>query len=480
MDGGCVAETGAAASGARHEFRRIGIVNDHLRVSYANGSSFASQFLHREFARRGHEVTLVGPADPRARPSELPPDHIALWSRELRNHPGVFVPFPNMTGLRRAAAKKFDVLLGQTATGMLELGTWLRHRHRVPYVCVNTVHLPSLYNVLLPDSLLSCTRVRRFFEERVVPGIEQSTVRAYNASDGLVVLSEGMKRYWGSRGVTVPITTISRSIEPRIFDPRPSVDPFDPRARHGGRLLVVCRHTREKGIERLLHIFAERIARYHSWATLTLVGDGPDHDSFLQLAARLGVSDRVFFHGEQPLFRVPAYYRFADIFLYTSLSDTYGQVISEAAWCGLPCVALADDMGVSHQVVHDRTGLLVDSTLPREPLESRFAQHVLELLENNDRRRAMGHAAAATARRRSSPERCVERYYEAFNEARRHLDAATPESASGAGRSNLMQWTLLHSALLVLGYLRKRSIINRNSSAHPGWGESLEAATAPF
>ena len=137
-------------------------------------------------------------------------------------------------------------------------------------------------------------------------------------------------------------------------------------------------------------------------------------------------------------------------------------------------------MGVSHQVVHDRTGLLVDSTLPREPLESRFAQHVLELLENNDRRRAMGHAAAATARRRSSPERCVERYYEAFNEARRHLDAATPESASGAGRSNLMQWTLLHSALLVLGYLRKRSIINRNSSAHPGWGESLEAATAPF
>ena len=74
----------------------------------------------------------------------------------------------------------------------------------------------------------------------------------------------------------------------------------------------------------------------------------------------------------------------------------------------------------------------------------------------------------------------VERYYDAFSEARRHLDAVSRASPTGAGRSNLMHWTMLHSALLILGYLRKRSIINRNSSAHPGWGESLEVAAARF
>ncbi|HEX4352286.1 MAG TPA: hypothetical protein VHZ95_05215, partial [Polyangiales bacterium] len=36
--------------------KRIGILNDYVRVPYANGSSFASQFLFREFGARGHIV----------------------------------------------------------------------------------------------------------------------------------------------------------------------------------------------------------------------------------------------------------------------------------------------------------------------------------------------------------------------------------------------------------------------------------------
>ena len=42
----------------------------------------------------------------------------------------------------------------------------------------------------------------------------------------------------------------------------------------------------------------------------------------------------------------PKWYRHADVFVYTSLSETYGQVVSEALWCGLPVVAFVDDKGV--------------------------------------------------------------------------------------------------------------------------------------
>jgi 1,2-diacylglycerol 3-alpha-glucosyltransferase len=460
------------------DFGRIGIVSDHLRVSYANGSSFASQFLRREFARRGHEVTLLGPADPGASPSDLPPDHIALPSHELRNHPGVFVPFPGPAALRQAASRRFDVLLGQTASGMVELGAWLRQRHHVPYLCVNTWHLPSAYNVLLPDWLLASAGIRRLFEERVIPSIEASIARSYNASDGLIVLSEGMRKYWLSRGITAPISVIPRSIEPKIFDRQPMADPFDVRAKRGGRLLVLCRHTREKGLERVLRIFAERIAPRHAQASLTLVGDGPDHDSFRQLSERLGVAARVFFPGEQPLFRVPDFYRHADLFLYTSLSDTYGQVVSEALWCGLPCVALADGMGVSQQISHGVTGLLVDAELSPSTAEQRFAMQVLELLEHPERRRAMGAAAAANARHRSAPERCVARYYEAFAEAREHMRESVARGEVSKVRPRLVSWALTHALLIALGYLRRRAIVNRNQSLHPGWGETLDGAAA--
>src|SRR5690606_30028893 len=68
------------ASAREPKFPRIGILNDYVRVPYANGSSFASQFLHREFRRRGSEVTVVGPNDPKAKPEELPESSVCLAS----------------------------------------------------------------------------------------------------------------------------------------------------------------------------------------------------------------------------------------------------------------------------------------------------------------------------------------------------------------------------------------------------------------
>lgn len=412
-------------------FRRIGIVNDHLRVSYANGSSFASQFLRREFVQRGHQVTLVGPADRQAMPGDLPPDHVSLSSLELRNHPGINVPFPTRAAIKKLAGRNLDVLLGQTCTGMLQFGTWLRRRHHVPYVCVNTVHLPSVYNVLLPDRAMARPAVRRLFEDHIIPLAEATTVAAYNGSDGLVVLADGMKRYWEKRGVTVPIHVISRSIEPKIFNNVSEADPFDKRAPAGSRLLCVCRHTREKGLEQMLRIFAHQIAPHCPQATLTLVGDGPDHDAYIALARHLGIEDRVFFPREVSLQNVPAYYRHADLFLYTSLSDTYGQVVSEAAWCGLTCVALNDDMGVTHQIVHGKTGILVPCGRPAREIEENFGAEVVSLLNNQLERRAMAHLASESAHHRCAPERSISRYYEAFDVAKQHL----AQCQAGSGNS---------------------------------------------
>jgi 1,2-diacylglycerol 3-alpha-glucosyltransferase len=453
------------------EFRRIGIITDHLRVSYANGSSFASQFLRREFAKRAHDVTIIGPRDPDAQPSELPSEHIALDSLPLRNHPGVHLPFPTSEALRRVARRELDVLLGQTCTGVLEVGSWLRRAQRVPYLCVNTVHLPSVYNVMLPACFFRWRGVRRLFEERLIPYVERQTVDAYNQSDGLIVLSEGMGEYWLRRGLRVPVFVIPRSVEPKVFDRGPGSDPFDVRARPGGRLLCVCRHTREKGLERLIRLFARHVAPYDAGASLTLVGDGPDHVAFRSLAARLGLEGRIFFPGEEPLSRVPDYYRHADLFVYTSLSETYGQVVSEASWCGLATVALDDGMGVCSQIVDRQTGVLVRRDIDPAEADGQFAREALALLSNPGARAQMATRAALIARGRVAPERIVERYYDAFREARRHLERAPMQQTRAECRRRLRRWAMLHLLIWGMSHVRRRAVLNRNGSAQPDWGE---------
>jgi hypothetical protein len=167
------------ADGKRWRPRRIGIANDHVRVPYANGSSFASQFLYREFNQRGHEVTIIGPEDPVAREEELPENRVLLTSLPLNAHPGVHLALPTRRGLRELARKRIDIFLGQTGTGMIDLGLFLRRTHKIPFLSVNTFHWASYYEVLFPESFGQNPAVRYVFNGRVIPWLERQVASAY-------------------------------------------------------------------------------------------------------------------------------------------------------------------------------------------------------------------------------------------------------------------------------------------------------------
>jgi glycosyltransferase involved in cell wall biosynthesis len=334
-------------------------------------------------------------------------------------------------------------------------------------LCVNTIHLPSIYNVVLPERLYR-TPVNDLFLDHLIPLGEKLQADAYNASDGLIVLSRGLEQYWRARGVKVPIFVIPRAVDPAVFDRVSDVDPFPAAAPRGSRLLVVCRMVREKGVAELIEIFAKFVAPVVREATLTLVGDGADHGTFVELARRLGVERRVFFAGEQSLQSVPAFLQHADIFVYTSLSETYGQVVSEAQYSGLPVVALADGMGVSQQIDHDHTGVLIETSGDPEQVKWRFAKAVLRLLHEPKERERLGAEAAARVRKRARPETCVERYYEAFAQAREHCRAA--HKASGFDRaSTLVRWGSVHTLLAGFGLMRKPALLNRAGARAPQW-----------
>jgi 1,2-diacylglycerol 3-alpha-glucosyltransferase len=450
----------------RRWLRRLAILNDYVRIPYANGSSYASQFLYREMSARGHEVTIVGPDDPHAQPSELPPRHISLPSIPLRNHPGLYLAMPSRASLESLKDANFDMLLAQSPSGLLYAGGWLRQQYGVPLVSVNTVHMPSVYNVVLPDALHQVSSVNRLFEERVMPWVESNTTDAYNAGDALVCLSPGLKRYWQDRGVEVPIHVIPRAIEKRIFDQTGQDDPFAPETKAGARLLVVCRHAREKEVDRLLRIFAQYVYPRVEGATLTLVGDGPESEDLKELAKELGVDHRTYFVGEQSLQQMPAWFRHADLFVYTSLSETYGQVISEALWCGLPVVAVDDGMGVAGQVTDGEDGFLVD---PKgEDADRQFGAYAELLLSKSILRRQMSEQATSNAKDRSDPEACVQRYLEVFEVAKDHAKR-NPGGSQLVAYRGLARWAGMHSTLAGMGLLRKPVELNRNHAPTGTW-----------
>ncbi|HXK18911.1 MAG TPA: hypothetical protein VNG33_13965, partial [Polyangiaceae bacterium] len=116
-------------------------------------------------------MTVIGPDDPTSKPADMPEHAVSFVSLPLRNHPGVQLAFPSRERLQLLEQEGLDVVLAQTGSAMLEAGVWLRARRGVPLVCVNTIHLPSVYNVVLPEALYQ-TRADQAFRDHVIPWVE--------------------------------------------------------------------------------------------------------------------------------------------------------------------------------------------------------------------------------------------------------------------------------------------------------------------
>ena len=484
-------ETPFAALSARHgRPLKIAILSDFTRITYANGAAFQTRFLYQELRRCGHEVTVIGPNDPDATADELAPGTVSLPSIPLKSYPGLHVPLPLEKWVFDATSPRwdFDLVFAQTTSLLLEFGVWLRKMRGIPLLCVNTTHLVAAYDVLLPEKVSKLGWVNAGLELTLKRPYEKLFASVYNNSDGLVVLSEGLRSYWRERGVTAPIHVIPRAVTPEIFDKPIGDDPYTdqestlPSGRVGNRLLCAGRHTREKSQDRIIRIFARHILPKDPSATLTMLGAGPDSDFYKRVAAEEGVKDRVFFPGEVPFPRMPDYYAYADVFVHASLSETYGNVMGEALWCGTPTVAFADGMGVSSQIKDRVNGILLSPGTGQNERTAdsdvAFANAVVDLLANPEERARLGKAASRMARERSSPLAVQTRMADAFRHAQEHAAACGIRAACDGPRvlqwmttfQHFRSWLVVNGGVTLVGYLRQPHTDKVKQTEHPQIG----------
>ena len=157
-----------------------------------------------------------------------------------------------------------------------------------------------------------------------------------------------------------------------------------------GRISVLYagRQTREKGVDLLADAFLIAHAR-DDRLRLTLVGDGPEH---AQLRERLG--DAGEFLGWLEGDELARAYADADLFVFPSSTDTYGQVVVEAQASGLPVVAVRAG-GPADLIEEGRSGLL------SEPSADELAAKILRLAESGTLRERLAAGGLAAARGRS-------------------------------------------------------------------------------
>ncbi|MHB1231092.1 MAG: glycosyltransferase [Burkholderiales bacterium] len=377
---------------------RILMISD-VYFPRVNGVSTAIMTLRRELRCKGHEVTLIAP------------DYGVATADEEN-----IIRIP----ARRVWLDPEDRMMRSG-----KIGKWLPHLQALSFDLVH-IHTPFVahYAGLKLARALGVPSVETyhtFFEEYLfhyVPllpkGLMRYLARAFSRSqcaalDGLVVPSQPMLDALLDYGVETRAQVIPTGIELADFSGGngqrfraqhhiPSTRPL---------LLFVGRIAHEKNIGFLLEALTH-IKHTHADALLVLAGEGPATATLQRQVARLGLEAHVRFVGY--LERGSALldcYRAADIFVFSSRTETQGLVLLEAMALGVPVVGLAI-MGTAEVLQHGRGAHIAQDDV-RD-----FASKVSALLHDPAARAALAQGAIEYVKAWTAPEmtRRLSHFYE--------------------------------------------------------------------
>lgn len=152
------------------------------------------------------------------------------------------------------------------------------------------------------------------------------------------------------------LRVLPRGVDTQRFHPaKRDPETFARYGLNGGfKYLYVGRVSREKNIELLLNAFRALPPIPGREIELIVVGDGPDRERLEQIYRETNIVFTGYLHGEA----LARAYAAADVFVFPSETDTFGNVVLEAQASGLPAI-VADRGGPPEIVMANESGLVV-------------------------------------------------------------------------------------------------------------------------
>ncbi|SEK71632.1 Glycosyltransferase involved in cell wall bisynthesis [Pseudoxanthomonas sp. GM95] len=334
-----------------------------------NGVALTVQGLEEGLRQRGHEVTVVRPRQ--ASDDEAPARHDTLLVRGagLPRYPGLRFGMPAPLALRE------------------------HFRHFTPDAIYVATEGPLGWSALhaarrmgIPAATGFHTRFDHYMSDYGMPWLQPVALRwmrrFHNGGDATLVPTHELAQ-WLEDQRFAKVQRLARAVDTSQF--HPEFRDAELRAQwNAGEdtpvLLSVGRIAAEKNLSLAVNAF-RTLQQRCPHARMVWVGDGPER------AALQAANPDFIFCGMQRGQDLTRHYASADLFVFPSRSETFGNVTLEAMASGLATVAF--DSGAARE--HLRTGLHGAAV----EHDDAFVEAVVDLGCNTLRRRAMGAAAHA-------------------------------------------------------------------------------------
>ena len=343
---------------------KIGVFSESYKP-YTSGVVTSIATFRTELERKGHEIFIFAPSYPEYKDEE---NHIYRFSSiPAPSNPNYTLAVPIYPGLGLEVKRlQLDVVHAHSPFTLGRVG--LKYARRL--------HLPMVFTYH--------TRYDQYVHYlKKAPAFAGDMTNKYssyfcNLCDHIITPTSDIKNILRNGEVTRPISVIPTGVPLDKFEhgdgtwlKRHYQVPADKKV-----LLFVGRLTQEKNIPFLVDSF-KLIHEQYPASVLVLTAEGPMERELRQQASGLGLRPEVdvIFTGALPYDELTNVYHSADLFVFSSLTETQGLVLVEAMAAGLPVIAVRAT-GVNDMVSHQQDGLICS------PQRREFADQVLQVLNN--------------------------------------------------------------------------------------------------
>jgi glycosyltransferase involved in cell wall biosynthesis len=157
------------------------------------------------------------------------------------------------------------------------------------------------------------------------------------------------------------------------------------------KAIAVCRHSHEKGVDRLLLVWQNVIVKYPDWE-LDIYGSSDVNLTYQKMAADLKIKDNVNFI--EPVHNIQDKYEEASVFLMCSRTEGFPMALIEAMGCGLPSVAYDCPCGPRAIITNNEDGFLIENNNINA-----FSDAVVRLMGDSSLAKKIGSNAIESAKK---------------------------------------------------------------------------------